>query len=105
MFLKLEGQRCLVVGAGDVAESKIAGLHAAAAKLRVVAPEATPQVQSWAATGQIEWLARPCEPSDLDGMFLVIAATFPPELHEQIQAPARPPAVLCNAVDVPELCA
>ena len=66
MFLKLEGQRCLVVGAGDVAESKIAGLLEAAAKVRVVAPEATPQVQSWAATGQIEWLARPCEPSDLD---------------------------------------
>src|SRR5437660_9638387 len=104
MFLKLEGQRCLVVGAGDVAESKIAGLLEAAAKVRVVAPEATPQVQSWAATGQIEWLARPCEPSDLDGMFLVIAATFSPELHEQIHAEARRRGVLCNVVDVPELC-
>jgi len=38
MFLKLEGQRCLVVGAGDVAESKIAGLLEAAANVRVVAP-------------------------------------------------------------------
>src|SRR5436309_2047011 len=74
MFLKLEGQRCLVVGAGDVAEAKIAGLLEAAAKVRVVAPEATPQVQSWAAAGQIEWLARPCEPSDLNEVFLVVAA-------------------------------
>src|SRR5437870_12981286 len=103
MFLKLEGQRCLVVGAGDVAESKIAGLLEAAAKVRVVAPEATPQVPSWAATGQIEWLARPCEPSDLDGMFLVIAATFSPELHEQIHAEARRRGVLCTVVDFPEL--
>jgi len=41
IFLKLEGQPCLVVGAGDVAESKITGLLEAAAKVRVVAPEAT----------------------------------------------------------------
>jgi precorrin-2 dehydrogenase / sirohydrochlorin ferrochelatase len=104
MFLKLEGQRCLVVGAGDVAKSKIAGLLDAAAKVRVVAPEATLQVQSWAAAGQIEWLARPCELSDLDGMFLVVAATFSPELHEQIHTEARRRGVLCNVVDVPELC-
>lgn len=104
MFLKLEGRRCLVVGAGDVAESKIAGLLDAAAKVRVVAPVATPQVESWAAAGQIEWLARPYEPSDLDGMFLVVAATFLPELHQQIHAEARLRGVLCNVVDVPELC-
>ena len=104
MFLKLDGRRCLVVGAGDVAESKIAGLLDAAAKVRVVAPEATPQVQSWAASGQIEWFARPCEPTDLDGMFLVVAATFSPELHEQIHAEAQLRGVLCNVVDVPELC-
>jgi precorrin-2 dehydrogenase / sirohydrochlorin ferrochelatase len=104
IFLKLERQRCLVVGAGDVAEAKIAGLLEAAAKVRVVAPEATPLVQSWAAAGQIEWLARPCEPSDLDGMFLVVAATFSPELHEQIHAEAQRRGVLCNVVDVPELC-
>jgi len=104
MFLKLDGRRCLVVGAGDVAESKIAGLLDAAAKVRVVAPEATPQVQSWAASGQIEWLARACEPTDLDGVFLVVAATFSPELHEQIHAEAQLRGVLCNVVDVPELC-
>ena len=104
MFLKLAGRRCVVVGAGPVGESKIAGLLDAAATVRVVAPEATPQVQSWATAGQIEWLARPCEPADLDEMFLVVAATSSPELHEQIFAEARRRGVLCNVVDVPELC-
>ena len=104
MFLKLAGKRCLVVGAGAVAESKIAGLLAAEAMVRVAAPEATPQIQSWAAAGQLEWLARPCEPDDLDDMFLVVAATDSPDLHRQIFAEARRRGVLCNVVDAPELC-
>lgn len=104
MFIKLEGQPCLVVGAGVVAEGKIASLLDAAAKVRVVAPEATGQVCFWAATGQIDRLSRPFEPSDLDGMFLVIAATDSHELHENIRAEARRRGVLCNVVDFPELC-
>ena len=104
LFLKIEGRPCLVVGAGAIAEGKISGLLDAAAKVRVVAPEATAQVRSWAAAGQIEWLARPCEPSDLDGMFLVVAATDSHELQENIYAEARRRDVLCNVVDVPELC-
>jgi precorrin-2 dehydrogenase/sirohydrochlorin ferrochelatase len=104
MVLKLAGRPCLVVGAGAVAESKISGLLDAAAKVLVVAPEATEQVKSWVATGQIEWLARPYEPSDLEGMFLVVAATDSHELHENLHAEARRRGVLCNVVDVPELC-
>lgn len=104
MFIKLAGRRCLVVGAGSVGESKIASLLEADANVRVVAPEATPQVQSWATAGKIEWLARPWESGDLAEMFLVVAATSSPELHEQIFAEARRRGVLCNVVDVPELC-
>ncbi|HEY6944772.1 MAG TPA: bifunctional precorrin-2 dehydrogenase/sirohydrochlorin ferrochelatase [Candidatus Acidoferrum sp.] len=104
IFIKLAGRRCLVVGAGDIAEGKIASLLDAHATVRVVAPEATPQVQSWAEAGQIEWFARPCEPTDLDRMFLVVAATSDPELQQHISAEARARGVLCNVVDVPELC-
>ena len=104
IFIKLAGCPCLVVGAGPVAEGKISGLLDAAAKVRVVAPEATGQVCFWAATGQIERLSRPFEPTDLDGMFLVVAATNSHELHENILAEARRRGVLCNIVDVPELC-
>jgi precorrin-2 dehydrogenase len=104
MFLKLAGRRCLVVGAGAIGESKIASLLDTEAVVRVVTPNATPQVQFWAEAGKIEWLARSWEPSDLDGMFLVVAATDSPELHEQILAEAGRRGVLCNVVDVPELC-
>ncbi len=104
MFLKLAGRRCLVVGAGPVGEAKIASLIDANAAVHVVAPHATAQVQSWAEARRLEWLSRPWTPRDLDTMFLVVAATSSQELHEQIFAEAQRRGVLCNVVDVPELC-
>ena len=104
MFLKLSNRPCLVVGAGAIAESKIASLLAAGGRVRVVAPEATPQVRAWAQSNAIDWHQRPFEPHDLDGMFLVIAATSSTELHERLFEEASHRAVLCNIVDVPHLC-
>jgi len=104
MFLKLSNRPCLVVGAGAIAESKIASLLDAGGHVRVVAPEATPQVRTWAQSKALEWHQRPFEPADLDGMFLVIAATSSTELHERIFKEATRRAVLCNIVDVPSLC-
>jgi precorrin-2 dehydrogenase/sirohydrochlorin ferrochelatase len=104
MFLKLSGRACLVAGAGTIAESKIASLLDANANVRVVAPKATAQIAAWAEARKISWHQRGYEPSDLGGMFLVIAATSSTTLHEQIFEQARRHGVLCNIVDVPPLC-
>jgi precorrin-2 dehydrogenase / sirohydrochlorin ferrochelatase len=104
LFLKLAGRPCLVVGAGSIAESKIASLLEAHGRVRVVAPQATPQVQAWAKAHAIEWHPCPFQPNDLEGMFLVVAATSSTQLHEQIFKEATQRGVLCNIVDVPELC-
>jgi len=104
MFLKLSARPCLVVGAGTIAESKIASLLEAGGRVRVVAPEAIPQVRSWAQSNTIEWHQRSFQPDDLEGMFLVVAATSSTELHERIFDEATQRGVLCNIVDVPPLC-
>jgi precorrin-2 dehydrogenase/sirohydrochlorin ferrochelatase len=104
LFLKLEKRPCLAVGAGNIAESKIAGLIEADATVRVVAPEATAQVRAWAQAYKLDWHQRPFQSADLQGMFLVVAATSSTQLHEQIFAEARRLGVLCNVVDVPHLC-
>jgi precorrin-2 dehydrogenase/sirohydrochlorin ferrochelatase len=104
MFVKLTGRPCLVVGAGTIGESKILSLLEADAKVRVVAPEATSQVQSWAESKKLDWLRRAWEPPDLDGMFLVVAATSSTEVHERIFEEVTRRGVLCNIVDVPALC-
>ena len=104
MFLKLSARPCLVLGAGTIAESKIAGLLEAGGRVRVVAPEATPQVRSWAQSSSIEWHQRSFQPDDLTGMFLVVAATSSAELQQRIFEEATRRGVLCNIVDVPVLC-
>jgi precorrin-2 dehydrogenase/sirohydrochlorin ferrochelatase len=96
MFVKLEGRRVLVVGAGSVGEAKIESLLATGASVRVVAPKAT--------TRRIKWEARVYRPADFAGAFLVIAATGSPSLHDEIYAEAQSRGVLCNAVDEPERC-
>ena len=104
MFVKLDGRRCLVIGAGSVGEAKIESLLATAASVHVVAPKATPKVREWAREGRIEWHAREYVPADLAGVFLVIAATNSRALHEEIYAEAKRRGVLCNTVDEPERC-
>ena len=104
MFLKLEGRRCLVVGAGTVAEGKIRSLLEAGASVQVVAPEAVLQIQRWVWEGAVGWSPRGFQPHDLDGAFLVITATASPEVNAQVFHEARERKVLCNSVDDPEHC-
>jgi uroporphyrin-III C-methyltransferase / precorrin-2 dehydrogenase / sirohydrochlorin ferrochelatase len=104
IFMKLEGRRCLVIGAGTVAHSKIRSLLDAGARVQVVAPKVNEEVQAWADHGNIELQARPFEPADLDGVFLVIAATNSNQANGTIFRQAQERNILCNAVDDPENC-
>jgi len=104
MFMKLEGRQILVVGAGNVGEQKIAGLLETGARVRVVALEATPTVRGWAQLGKIELEPRAYTHDDLHGAFLVVAATASRSLNERIYHESQRLGVLCNVVDVPDLC-
>lgn len=104
MFLKLEGRSCLVVGAGKIGESKIRSLLIAKAGVRVVAPEATPAILSWARAGILTWEPREFRTTDLNGTFLVIAATSSVDVNDVVYREATRRQVLCNAVDDPERC-
>jgi precorrin-2 dehydrogenase/sirohydrochlorin ferrochelatase len=104
IFLKLEGRRCLVVGAGKVGEPKIQSLLAAHAEVSVVAPKGTATVQRWAESGTVTWNRRGFEASDLDGMVLVIAATATETVNEAVFVEAQRRGILCNSVDDPQHC-
>jgi len=99
IFVKLEGRLVVVIGGGHVAEGKIPGLLSAGARIRLVAPSITPQIAEWVRFGKIDWLPKEFEPADLDGAFLVIAATSAPGVNEAVFREAETRGLLCNAVD------
>ena len=104
MFMKLEGRSCLVVGAGAIGEPKIGSLLTSGASLCVIAPQVSPAVAEWARARAIVWEAREFKVTDLDGVFLVIAATSSREVNGAIFHEAQQRNILCNVVDDPEYC-
>jgi len=104
MFMKLEGRQILVVGAGKVGEPKIQGLVDTGARIRVVALEASAMVREWARAGNVELELRAFVPGDLDGVFLAVVATSSRSVNDRVYREAQRRGVLCNVVDVPDLC-
>jgi precorrin-2 dehydrogenase/sirohydrochlorin ferrochelatase len=105
IFLKLTGRPCIVVGAGNLAESKIESLRAAEAAITVIAPEASPAIEELAAEGAIAWHQRPYAAGDIaPGTFLVVTATNIPEVNRAVYLEATSKSILCNAVDDPPYC-
>ncbi|MEO6923443.1 MAG: bifunctional precorrin-2 dehydrogenase/sirohydrochlorin ferrochelatase [Bryocella sp.] len=104
IFLKLAARPCVVIGAGKIAESKIESLLAAEASVTVIAPQALPRVEAWAANGDLTWLQREYREGDLDGAFLCVAATATNAVNRAVYTEANAHDVLCNAVDDPPFC-
>jgi precorrin-2 dehydrogenase / sirohydrochlorin ferrochelatase len=103
--LKLSGRRCLVVGGGDVGLEKVEGLLACGGSVTLIAPAAHPALRDLAAEGSIRWEERPYGgAADLEGAFMVIAATDDSEVNIGIYEDAEERAMLVNVVDVPPLC-
>ena len=102
--LKVAGRRCIVIGGGRVGERKVGGLLEYGAMVRVISPELTAGLAELVRDGQVEWLDRVYQPGDLDGAFLVIAATDDPEVQEQVHAEAEEHNLLLNVADVPKWC-
>jgi siroheme synthase-like protein len=102
--LRVAGRRCLVVGGGAVGLEKVEGLLACGAAVSLVCPAAQSELDALAAEGSIEWTQREYEPGDLEGAFLVIAATADSEVNIAVYEDAEARSMLVNVVDVPPLC-
>lgn len=98
MFLKLTGQRCLVVGAGKTMEQKIPTLLACGARIIVVAPAATPDIQRWAQAKKLSWMQRRFDSHDLDDVFLCVVSTPSKSTNQSIFEQAQQRGILCNVV-------
>jgi precorrin-2 dehydrogenase / sirohydrochlorin ferrochelatase len=98
-FLKLRDRPVLVVGGGTIATSKIPSLLQAGARVTVVSPTLTRELVQSVRNREIDWLPKAFEPGDLNGKFLVVAATSLRDLNESVYREADKRNILCNAAD------
>jgi siroheme synthase-like protein len=97
LFLDVGGREVLLVGGGPIAASKLRQLVAAGANVRVVAPLVLAEIAS---VDGVTIVRRAFEPSDLDGVWLAVAAATP-DVNRQVAEAAEDRRVFVNAVDDP----
>lgn len=103
VFLQLRGRPALIVGGGHVAARKVELLLRTGARLLLVAPELLDELTSRAQAGEIQHIAARFDPSHLDGMELVVAATSDREVNAAVSRAARERRIPINVVDDADL--
>ncbi len=104
VFLDLREKNCLVVGGGNVACRKVKTLLACQARVAVVAPEITEEINHLAKEGSVKILREPYNPVHLEGAFLVIGSTGDEEVNSRVARDCFQRSIPVNIVDVPKLC-
>jgi precorrin-2 dehydrogenase/sirohydrochlorin ferrochelatase len=101
IFVDLQDKLAVVVGGGVVAARKVESLVKAGARVKVIAPEVVNEI---AETVDVAIELREYEEDDLEGAFLVIAATHSEKINRAVSEEACNRRIFCNVVDRPELC-
>ncbi|MEN0585009.1 MULTISPECIES: siroheme synthase CysG [unclassified Kosakonia] len=104
LFAAVKDRPVLVIGGGEIAARKIAFLRRAGAHVQVVAQRLEPQLQQLADAQSLHWLATEFDESQLDAVFLVIAATNDSALNRRVFDAANARHRLVNVVDDQPLC-
>jgi uroporphyrin-III C-methyltransferase/precorrin-2 dehydrogenase/sirohydrochlorin ferrochelatase len=89
----------VVVGGGQVAHRRVAGLLEAHARITVVSPELTPALEALVAPGSVTWHPRGYVAGDLAGAWYAVAATDDPMVNARVAEEAERARVFCARAD------
>ena len=103
LFHKLQGRVVLLVGGGEMALRKARLLLETGARLRVVAPWVSDELQSLLAAKQGQCVLREYQAADMQGCCLVLATTDQPAVNLTIAEHAQALGIPVYAVGAPEL--
>jgi len=104
IFVEMAERRVLVVGGGNVAEGKVAGLLTAGADVTVVAPNLTPALQGQHEAGKFRYDDHEYRDGDLDGYEVCFVATDDGAVNAQVAAEGKRRGIWVNAADDPKYC-
>nr|WP_238533428.1 NAD(P)-dependent oxidoreductase [Paenibacillus terrae] len=97
--LNCKNKICCIVGGGRIAERKVKGLMESGAFITVISPNITPDLQALADHKQLHWVNRVYREGDLQGAFLVYAATDRREVNNAVAHEAGQRGILVNVAD------
>jgi siroheme synthase-like protein len=104
IFLDVEDRGVVIIGGGNVCARKAETMLRYGARVTVVSPVFTGEIEQWACAGAIAIKRKPYDASDLEGASIVIASTDDQRVNEQIAADCRARKIPVNVVDVTPLC-
>ena len=104
IYLDIENRSVVIIGGGNVCARKAETMMKYGARVTVVSPEFTEEIEGWAREGCLALQRKEYDPSDLDGANIVIASTDVQQVNEQIAADCRARRIPVNVVDVTPLC-
>jgi precorrin-2 dehydrogenase/sirohydrochlorin ferrochelatase len=99
--IDMRGLTALIVGGGSVASRKTRSLLDAGATVRIVSPEITTEIDALVAAGSVSRRSGCYEPSDLQGIFLAVAAANDLETNRRVASDARKLGILVSVVNEP----
>lgn len=104
VFLNLSGRSVVIIGGGTVALRKTQALLTTGARLVVVGEHIEDKLAALCQNENAKLINSVYSKDYLSGAVLAIAATNDHELNKRIYKDCQELGLLCNVVDVPELC-
>ncbi|MGZ4807742.1 MAG: precorrin-2 dehydrogenase/sirohydrochlorin ferrochelatase family protein [Thermoanaerobaculia bacterium] len=104
IYLDIENRNVLIIGGGAVCARKAETMMKYGARVTIVSPECTDEIEQWAAKNVLSVRRKTYEEKDLDGASIVIASTDDPCINARIARDCRRRKIPVNVVDVTHLC-
>ena len=104
VFINLQDADALVIGGGRVAARRVGVMLGFGAKVRVVAPELSPEMERHLVRDGVTWEKRGYAPEDLAGAVLAVAASDDREINRRAGLDARERGIPVSVADRREEC-
>ena len=104
VYLDIEERDVLIIGGGNVCARKAETMLKYGARVTIVSPEFTDEIETWARDGVVGIRRKHYEEADLQGASIVIASTDDQCVNGRIARDCRRRKIPVNVVDVTHLC-
>lgn len=104
IYLDIENRNVVIIGGGNVCARKAETMMKYGARVTIVSPEFTDEIEKWAGEGCLQLKRKKYDASDLDGANIVIASTDDESVNTRIATDCRERRIPVNVVDVTHLC-